>query len=976
MAYYIGKEIIHRGKFGKGRIIGQNQKQISVRFYSSNEIRQFNYPECFNHLLELNATYSSVSGSRTKTEENISDSLEREIEQKIRKEEISLKQESNNPRAKRSGKMPDVVLYSSVDDFCLSQENLLIREIAYLRANGGKRIKISDGKLVEFKEGRYIYSFESETELGMPDNTQITLWLHGISEGIPAVIINCEDFNVIIASSESIGNNISIIEFSAEPWRLLNYLIQRLRKLKENPNPIAKELICDGRKMIHPKAAMAKGQDVAAKMSLSQSITFVWGPPGTGKTNTLARIAISHVASKGRVLMLSYSNVSVDEAVKRVYKRDPGAEPGKFIRYGYPKDKELLDHDFLTSYNLVLKKHPDLLKERKTLIKEREHLSRSTSRYVEIGQRLSRIRQEIDEEEKAAVDNAKFVATTVSKAIADKTIYESEFDTVIFDEASMAYIPQVVFSAGLAKKHFICMGDFAQLPPIVQSDNANSLNADIFRYCGIIEAVEHGCGHEWLCMLDTQYRMHPDIADFSSRTMYQNLLKSAPNIKKEREDIVSSEPFSENPLYLADLSGMLSVCTKTADNSRINILSALISIGLAIKAARNHEAGVIAPYSSQSRLLHSMARDATEQCAGIKKISCATVHQFQGSEKDVIIYDAVDCYRMPFPGTLITSKSNNYANRLYNVALTRARGKMISVVNADYMRNKNLSNDLIFRTMIDELTRSKKYVKGEKIFNEIDSDLVRCYDLNDAEKAFIKDIDSAKKEIVIDIPEATDAGREFCLQLKNNIAKAKTRKVIVSIRTNDKANMPPELRDLVIENKYITNPVSVIDKNITWYGMPSSDADFISEDTRIPTLYKPMIRFKGQYFAQNVYALMEMNRISDLPDVNVETKGDLGKYSSFSSYVSGEIKCSKCGHPMQLKKNKNGRFFVGCSNYPNCTNTEFVDVDMVEDYFYLYEKYGKKCPKCNKSLEAKKGPYGVYVSCCGAKKHIYKLDEV
>ena len=64
------------------------------------------------------------------------------------------------------------------------------------------------------------------------------------------------------------------------------------------------------------------------------------------------------------------------------------------------------------------------------------------------------------------------------------------------------------------------------------------------------------------------------------------------------------------------------------------------------------------------------------------------MHQFQGSERDTIIYDAVDCYRMQYPGALISSTANNYANRLYNVAVTRARGKMVSIVNMDYMKTK------------------------------------------------------------------------------------------------------------------------------------------------------------------------------------------------------------------------------------------------------------------------------------------------
>lgn len=45
-----------------------------------------------------------------------------------------------------------------------------------------------------------------------------------------------------------------------------------------------------------------------------------------------------------------------------------------------------------------------------------------------------------------------------------------------------------------------------------------------------------------------------------------------------------------------DLSGMMSVCLKTGDQSRINVLSALVSMGMAIKAAQTSDVGVISPY--------------------------------------------------------------------------------------------------------------------------------------------------------------------------------------------------------------------------------------------------------------------------------------------------------------------------------------------------------------------------------------------
>ena len=65
-----------------------------------------------------------------------------------------------------------------------------------------------------------------------------------------------------------------------------------------------------------------------------------------------------------------------------------------------------------------------------------------------------------------------------------------------------------------------------------------------------------------------------------------------------------------------------------------------------------------------------------------------------------------------------------------------------------------------------------------------------------------------------------------------------------------------------------------------------------------------------------------------------------------------------------------------CSNYPSCNNRAYVDPDYVNDYFYFRNKDGKHCPRDHTSLEAKLGPYGVYVCCNAVERHFYKLDEI
>lgn len=307
----------------------------------------------------------------------------------------------------------------------------------------------------------------------------------------------------------------------------------------------------------------------------------------------------------------------------------------------------------------------------------------------------------------------------------------------------------------------------------MQSSKTSPLNADIFQYCGITSAVNSGRNHKWLCMLNTQYRMHPSIADFVSRTMYGGLLQSAENMEKNSYSIVNQEPIKGYAIAFADLSGMMSVCTKTGDNSRINVLSALMSFSLALDAAKNHEVGIITPYHAQSRLLHAMAKDVADADLKLKPISCATVHQFQGSEKDVIVYDAVDCYRMTYPGMLLTSTGNNYANRLFNVALTRAKGKFIGVANVDYMDNKHLSTSLMFKRMIEGQRRKTSCLSGDKLSKKrhlISDNIMSFFDCDEGYGHFLNDINGARREIRIDLPDKP-VEDDFFEKNGNSIAK-------------------------------------------------------------------------------------------------------------------------------------------------------------------------------------------------------------
>ena len=965
-------EKVHHVSFGEGKVVLQEKSTIKIKFDSS-EVKTFSFPESFaSHICFLNAEIDAYAKQCAQQKTEAKKRNEEEVENKKAADLTARQKLNSTPKVSRGNHTKfKVEHFSSVDSFIDFYTSKLSSEISYLRTNGGKRQRLSDGKLIERRNGRFYYLFESDSELFYPDDTPIKIWTN--TGSIDGTVLACEELTIAFITKVNLGDTITTIEISADPWILLAYLNDRLNEIKDScKSPIVNSLICD--KKINYNSRISKGQDRACEMAFSQPITFIWGPPGTGKTETLAKIALKHINAGNRVLMLSYSNVSVDGALKRVFKKNAQFAPGEILRYGYPRDEFLLKHEYLTSHSFTMYNHSDLAKKMTELKKVLNATLRNSPKYMSTQEQIKQIRKAFKSEEIKGVKSARFVATTVSKAIADKAVYSDDYDVVIFDEASMAFIPQIIFSASLAKKHFICMGDFSQLPPISQNSNDDSLTVDIFQYCGITQAVNLNCGHDWLCMLDIQYRMHPEIANLASRVMYKSLLKTADGIESERRSISSYSPFLNQPIGIADLSGMISVCTKTSDSSRINLLSAIISFGLALKAARRNDVGIITPYNAQSRLLRAMARDAANSDTTLKSITCATVHQFQGSEKDVIIFDAVDCYLQKYPGTLLTSQSNNYANRLFNVALTRARGKFVAVANKNYLFDKNLSNSLMFTKLLNQSSNSSNQTDGMGLCKEINisNSVYNWYDDTNAARAYLDDIYRAKKEIRIDVPGSVTDNVDFLKKLTSHIEKAKQNGIKVILRVKAKDCLPDFMRKHAIVNNYMFNPVTIIDSKIVWYGMPSSGFDFVSDGYIIKTKFRPKIRIEGSSTAKSIYSFLEMNKTIDQAEA---TNDSSSNNDTFAQFVSINKLCPDCGKPMKLKNGK-GKYFLGCSSYPQCNHLEHIDVDLVEKYFSNKGYGGMKCPQCGMSLEAINGYYGVYIQCCGLSRHKFKFNEI
>lgn len=810
----VGMRVMHK----KNRIIGTIEKVQDKTVYVSfhGQIQKYEYPTAFVSSLEV-----------------------------------------ENPDIQKQ--LEEMGYSSGFDNFKRMYTLSIANEISYLKATGGKKYKAVDGERIETKNGDYLYVFDTDTDYHFPESTPIKIWF--TDNIVNAYVVSCEDFSMMIRSMEYIGEKVSNIEFTAEQWFLLEMLMERLSEMNPTDNSIAYELACKGKSKINPMHRIVRGQNNAIRKATSNKITFIWGPPGTGKTETLAKIALDYIEQGQRVLMLSYSNVSVDGALLRVaFKADYPV--GQIVRYGYPRVRKLVESKTLTSFQVALNKDGVLAEEYYSLILEKKKLNKRDKRRKEINDRLTKIRKKIVDLEKEIVENAAFVATTISKAVVDKSIYMQMFDAVIFDEASMAYVPQIVFSSGLARESFVCLGDFRQLPAIVQNEGEERLKQDIFEYTGITQAVENNEGHEWLVMLDKQWRMHQSISDFVSKHMYNGLLQTAEEILEERDEIAENEPVSGEAISLVDISGTYSVCLKTMDGSRVNLLSALMSIIIAESYIDKYEVGIITPYSAQSRLILAIIRDLQEKDRRYQAITCATVHQFQGSEKPVIIYDAVDCFRMRFPGVLLTKLKNDSANRLFNVALTRAQGKFILLANIDFLERKNISKKLLFTRAINQMNLNSAYIDADEFIELYEStdNRSKLFMANREEswERYLNDISAVKKEICIDIPGLLDENEDSIIELGEMLDDVSSRGIEVRVRTEESITIPKCINKYRVNYEYVTTPVTIIDKKTIWFGQPLCAADFISEGEPIFSEYFPCIRFEGFHTARLLQAILNL----------------------------------------------------------------------------------------------------------------------
>lgn len=477
------------------------------------------------------------------------------------------------------------------------------------------------------------------------------------------------------------------------------YKAHDLRQLIINNRPPTFKEVSPGTLLPRASQASMNTDQIAAiaKVMSAKDYALVLGMPGTGKTTTIAHIIRTLVAKGKSVLLTSYTHTAVDNILLKIRDEKIG-----ILRIG-----------------AAAKVHPEVREFATLAVEPKDSLEALEKSWMEPP-----------------------VVATTCLSINHPLFNRRTFDYCIVDEASQITLPVCLGPIRMAQK-FILVGDHYQLPPLVQNKEAMEGGLDVSLFKLLCEAHP-----EAVVSLAHQYRMCADIMLLSNTFIYSGRLKCGTSSVANRTLAIAKadgltryhynqHTFRSNTQQPCSGAGSdacwlsrslspdapvvfintdhISSALEAQSGSRITntvearlvtqLTLSLLSLGVAAD-----EIGVIAFYRSQLALLRQSLSAAYTQTQSSELagpiingressgVELHTADKFQGRDKEVVIVSCVRSNDNGVVGDLLKDR------RRVNVALTRARSKLIILGS-----EKTLSSNELLRDMVS-LCREKGWI--------------------------------------------------------------------------------------------------------------------------------------------------------------------------------------------------------------------------------------------------------------------------
>lgn len=193
--------------------------------------------------------------------------------------------------------------------------------------------KVVNGRRLAAERGRFLYSFNLQGGSDLKEDSSVQLV---VGDGFhQATVGPVARQSITLAITSDLGATINSARIETQEQDLLQALILRLKELRDSSpaskwnGKLARRVLCleppNANAMqgvsVKPPDDLTDDQKNALVRCMSQPVTYVWGPPGTGKTSLLAALALQLYQENKRVLIVSHTNHAVDGVIECVCKR-------------------------------------------------------------------------------------------------------------------------------------------------------------------------------------------------------------------------------------------------------------------------------------------------------------------------------------------------------------------------------------------------------------------------------------------------------------------------------------------------------------------------------------------------------------------------------------------------------------------------------------------------------------------------------
>ena len=280
------------------------------------------------------------------------------------------------------------------------------------RSRGGNIVKIFNGRFLREISGLSIYLFNLENFLTALEDSPAEIEIGG--HRCSAQVLLTQGLEVEIGTERFFGNFIAEAVLYTNSWYLLELLKKKLDEAHSGLNKadfgLSEELFVGS---LSGSGTSAQGridyslgeeppndaQKQAIEASYSSRLSIIWGPPGTGKTKTVAKAVEAHLNSGSSVLLVSHANNAVDEALEDIadhLRGSPFYQEGRLVRLGKPQEEHLRILE--SKYELVLldkiagKLGETLSREKQALEVEKAQIDDTISSFCNVARILEKVR--------------------------------------------------------------------------------------------------------------------------------------------------------------------------------------------------------------------------------------------------------------------------------------------------------------------------------------------------------------------------------------------------------------------------------------------------------------------------------------------------------------------------------------------------------------------------------------------------------